>query len=44
MARRFGAARFMRETLKTRSGLRALTLEKMEQPIEQTVVLDFTRA
>jgi hypothetical protein len=39
LARQLNAAHFMRETLKIRSELRVLTLEKMGQPIEESVAL-----
>ncbi len=39
LARQLDAAHFMRETLKIRSELRVFTLEKMGQPIEESVAL-----
>ena len=39
LARHLNAAHFMRETLKIRSELRVFTLEKMGQPIEESVAL-----
>ena len=39
LARQLNAAHFMREALKIRSELRVFTLEKMGQPIEESVAL-----